>query len=87
MVTTLYTNHAPHVVYIGGRAIPPGEAREVDAALLLNTGSSPEGARSPINATDPATDGGLFTPDVDSSAGGDPPSDAPAPTQRAAKAR
>ena len=87
MPSILYTNHAPHVVYIGGRAIPPGEAREVDAALLPIPDSSPEGARSPIDATDPATDGGLFTPDVDSSVGGDPPGDAPAPTQRSARAR
>ena len=87
MPITLYTNHAPHVVYIGGRAIPPGEAREVDAALLPIPDSSPEGDRSPIGATDSATDEGLFTPDVDSSAGGDPPGDAPAPARRSARAR
>lgn len=62
----LYVNNDPHTVYIGGRAIPPGEAREVDAALIPCEFKGPPGDRVPPvggdDAGKPATGGGLFNP-------------------------
>lgn len=34
MATVLYVNSERRITYIGGVAIPPGEARDVDAALI-----------------------------------------------------
>lgn len=53
----LYVNHAPHAVYIGGRSIPPGEAREVDAALI--PAPAPEIEYPPPDAPKDAGDPGV----------------------------
>lgn len=47
-MTMLYSNPGPTTVYIGGRAIPPGEAREVDAALIPPERTHPPGDDVPF---------------------------------------
>ena len=61
MALVLFHNHGPTAVYIGGRTVPPGEAREVDAALVpVATESQPQASLS--DAGEPGAEGGR-TPD------------------------
>lgn len=55
MTPVLYSNPGPHTVYIGGRAIPPGEAREVDAALIPPERPNPPGDEVPFAGDDAGT--------------------------------
>lgn len=59
MATVLYVNSARRITYIGGVAIPPGEAREVDAALIPADPSIAVADDSPADGAPPV--GGGFS--------------------------
>lgn len=60
MATVLYVNSAARITYIGGVAIPPGEARDVDAALIPVQPSIAGVEDSPADGAPPV--GGSFSP-------------------------
>jgi hypothetical protein len=61
MALVLFHNHGSTAIYIGGRAVPPGEAREVDAALVP-VESEPPGDGVPSAVASPKDGAGLFAP-------------------------
>lgn len=60
MATVLYVNSERRITYIGGVAIPPGEARDVDAALIPAQPSIAGVEDSPADGAPPV--GGSFSP-------------------------
>lgn len=59
MATVLYVNSESRITYIGGVAIPPGEAREVDSALIPVEKSIAGVEDSPDDGAPPVAGGSL----------------------------